>query len=59
MKKVRPYRLWLDQRVKNTAWVERVNAAMTADERDRPREAEEARLLRERGIPPARVGTPR
>ena len=58
MQRVRPYSLWRAQRENNGAWVARVNAAMEANARDRLRDAEKARLLCERGTPPARVGAP-
>lgn len=52
----RTYEQWKVGRAKDAAWVERVNACLPAYERRRPRDANEAELLRERGTPERLIG---
>jgi hypothetical protein len=55
----RPYKDWQSERPFNEAWVDLVNQAMPPYERQRVRDADEARLLRERGTASRLIGPTR
>lgn len=55
----RTYDQWKADRRADAAWVARVNACLPPYERRRPRDAEEAELLRERGTPEHLIGPTR
>lgn len=52
----RTYEQWRADRRTDAAWVARVNASLPPYERRRPRDAQEAELLRERGTPEHLIG---
>jgi hypothetical protein len=54
--RLRTYAKWRADRDANTAWMALVDRALPAYERRRPRDAEEAELLRRRGTPEQLIG---
>jgi len=52
----RTYAQWRAERDRNVAWAERVERALPFYERRRPRDSEEAELLRQRGTPERLIG---
>ena len=57
--RIRTYAQWRADRLTNAAWIEIVDRALPAYERRRPRDAEEAELLRRRGTPERLIGPAR
>jgi hypothetical protein len=57
MQRTRTYETWRKERPQNEAWAKRVNDAMPAYERRRPRDPDEARLLLSCGTPCNLVGS--
>lgn len=56
MTRLRTFEAWTDSRAQNDAWVVRVSSTFGGYERERPRVAKEAALLRERGTDPRLIG---
>jgi hypothetical protein len=54
--RLRTYAQWRADRDANTAWIALVDRALPPYERRRPRDAEEAELLRQRGTPERLIG---
>jgi hypothetical protein len=50
------YEEWEAERPRNEAWARRVDAALGPYRRERPRDSEEAALLREIGTPEELIG---
>src|SRR5207253_4569131 len=57
--RIRTYAQWRADRETNAAWIGRVDRALPAYERRRPRDAKEAELLRQRGTPERLMGPSR
>jgi hypothetical protein len=55
-KKVRTFEEWQASRAANRAWAEKVRRALGPAVRTRPRDPDEARLLREAGTPERLIG---
>ncbi len=54
--RIRTYSQWRADREANTAWIALVDRALPPYKRRRPRDAEEAELLRQRGTPERLIG---
>ena len=53
---VRTYEAWQAERARNAAWVAQIERALGPYRRERPRDPDEARLLRKIGTPERLIG---
>ena len=56
MARVRSYEAWKAGRLRAKAWADQVLRALPTTRRERPRDADEAELLRELGTPERLIG---